>query len=105
MNMRRLITMLGVALGMCSLPLSAAEKGFVYTANEQGRSISVINISTGQVKTIPILISPHNVQISHDGRLLLAVGSLSDMTDDPKVAKDNKRGRLMIIDANTLAIE
>ena len=50
------------------------ESGFVYTADERGRSISAIDLSSGRVKTIATRIAPHNVQVSRDGRLLLVVG-------------------------------
>ena len=87
----------------------AAETEFVYTANEGGNSISAIDVGTGQVKNIVTPITPHNLQISRDSRLLLAVGAVADkaakqspmkMTDDGKMA----RGRLLIIDAVTLAL-
>ena len=92
-------------------PLSAQpmprveERGFVYTADERGNSVSVIDLSTGQVKTIPVRISPHNVQVSRDGRLLLVVGMLgTNMSDDQSsTAKRGhaamQRGRLLIFDA------
>ena len=101
------IGLLSLALGICRLPLAAAEEGFVYTANERGNSISAIDVGTGQVKTIVTRITPHNVQVSRDGRLLLAVGPVADMTAKMKMTDDDKmeRGRLLIIDAATLAIE
>lgn len=96
-------------------PAVAATEGFVYTANERGNSISAIDIGTGQVRTIATSFTPHNVQISRDGRWLLAVGSAAEMTanktamdmsaggkaDDGKTAP----GRLMIFDAATLGVE
>lgn len=47
---------------------------FVYTADEHGSSISAIDLAGGHVATVPIPISPHNVQITADGKRLLAVG-------------------------------
>ena len=96
-------------------PAVASKEGFVYTANERGSSISAIDIGTGQVRTIATPFTPHNVQISRDGRWLLAVGRVADMTanktamgmgdsgktDGGKAAP----GRLMILDAETLAVE
>ena len=49
--------------------------GTVYSANEGDGSISAITLSTGAVRTIDIPVVPHNVQISPDGKLLLAVGT------------------------------
>ncbi len=60
------------------VPVRAAssEEGFVYTANEDG-TLSAIDLSTGQVKSIATRISAHNVQVSRDGCLLLAVAGHS----------------------------
>ncbi|MGB3940310.1 MAG: YncE family protein [Candidatus Manganitrophaceae bacterium] len=90
-------------------PTVMTEGGFVYTADEQGNSVTVIDLSTRQIKDIALPISPHNVQVSHDGRLLLVVGSVAAMTanqspmKEPDAAK-MARGRLLIIDAETLAV-
>ena len=72
-------------------PISS-EQGFVYTANERGNSISVIELSTGQVKDVPLRISPHNAQISHDGRLLFIVGMVAGtkMADDHSSAGERQ---------------
>src|SRR3990170_7337432 len=79
-----------------------SETGFVYTANERGNSISVIDLSTGQVKDIATRITPHNVQVSRDGRRLLAVGPVTVMTGNQSPMKMNDdgemaRGRLLIL--------
>ena len=92
-----------------SAPKAISETGFVYTANEGGNSISVIDLSTGQVKDIATRISPHNVQVSRDGRLLLAVGTVAAMTGNQSPMKMNdddkmERGRLLILDAESMAI-
>lgn len=47
----------------------------VYSANEGDGSISAIELRTGAASTTAISIMPHNVQISPDGQVLLAVGS------------------------------
>jgi YVTN family beta-propeller protein len=54
---------------------AAGLTGTVYTANEQGNSISAIALADGSVQTVALTISPHNVQISRDGGRLLAVGT------------------------------
>jgi YVTN family beta-propeller protein len=56
--------------------------GFVYTADEHGNSVSAIELRTGAVETAPVPISPHNIQITRDGRRLLAVGSPLDEGHD-----------------------
>ncbi len=55
-----------------SLPTELA--GFVFTADEAGNSISRIDLSDGSVTTVSVPIAPHNVDLSADGRWLLAVG-------------------------------
>ena len=91
-----------------SAPAVTPEAGFVYTANERGNSISVIDLSTEQVKDIGTPISPHNVQVSRDGRLLLAVGSVAAKPGDQSSMKmdsgsEMERGRLLIFEAQTIA--
>ena len=93
-----------------SAPTVMPEAGFVYTADERGNAISVIDLSTGQVKDIVVPISPHNLQVSRDGRLLLAVGSVAAMTGNQSQMKMNdgdkmERGRLLILNAETMAVE
>lgn len=89
----------------------AQEKGFVYTADQRANSISMIDLSTGMVKSARLPISPHNVQVSHDGRLLLIVGMPAgvDMSEDKSgMAMPSKkampRGRLLILNATTMSI-
>ena len=87
-----------------------SEEGVVYTANERGNSISAIDVGSGHVTTIATAFTPHNVQISRDGRLLLAVGSVAQTLatkSQMKMADRGKmmRGRLLILDATTLAAD
>lgn len=91
-------------------PKVMSKEGFVYTANEKANTISVIDVGAGQVKNIATRITPHNVQISRDGRLLLAVGPVAAMTANPPLMNMTDtdkmvRGRLLIIDAKTLAVD
>ena len=83
-----LASSLVAALGGCTsapssgAPMAAAAplssgSGFVYSANEGEDSISRIDLATGRVMTLPVLVTPHNVQISRDGRRLFAVGSMA----------------------------
>jgi YVTN family beta-propeller protein len=104
-----IIGLLGLAFAVWRPPIVSAAEGFVYTANERGNSISAIDVSSGQVKNIGTRITPHNVQASRDGRLLLAVGPVADMTANQSPMKMTDaakmaRGRLLIIDAETLAV-
>jgi YVTN family beta-propeller protein len=90
-------------------PTVMPESGFVYTADERDNSITVIDLSTGQVKSIATSISPHNVQVSLDGRLLLAVGAIEK--DNAQGGRGHgemggaERGRLLILDTGGLSVE
>lgn len=59
--------------------------GTVYSANEGGNSISAINLGTGAVTTVSLPVAPHNVDLTPDGALLLAVG-------EPAAAADHGAG-------------
>lgn len=74
----------------------------LFTADEQGRSISVINPETGQVETTRIAVSPHNVQVSSDGRSLFAVGASAPQGPDGEAEMDGP-GRLLIFDASAVS--
>ncbi|WP_293811756.1 YncE family protein [uncultured Bosea sp.] len=57
-----------------SLGAASARAGTIFVANENGQSVSIIDTRTSRTTTVAIPISPHNVDISADGRLLLATG-------------------------------
>jgi YVTN family beta-propeller protein len=60
---------------LCAASFALAQTtGFVFTANEAANSVSRIELSTGKVDTVPLPLSPHNVDISGPGRPLLVVG-------------------------------
>jgi YVTN family beta-propeller protein len=59
--------------GEATAALGQAE-GTVYSANEGGNSISALDLGSGSVNTVPIPVAPHNVDLTPDGKLLLAVG-------------------------------
>jgi DNA-binding beta-propeller fold protein YncE len=56
--------------------------GYVYTADEHGNSLSAIDLAAGQVETVAIPMSPHNVQVTPDGTRVLAVGVPAAGDDD-----------------------
>lgn len=80
----------------------APESGFVYTADERGRSISVVDLSSGWVKTLGTRIAPHNVQVSRDGRLLLVVGEAvaeaEGVVGGHAAMEGSERGELLVFD-------
>src|SRR5512145_262815 len=72
--------------------------GTVYTANELGNSISAIGLADGGVETVALPISPHNVQITHDRKRLLAVGVVADQHGHAH----GDAGSLLVIDPDRL---
>lgn len=49
--------------------------GTVYSADEGSSTISAIDLGSGAVRGIPVPVAPHNVDLTPDGRFLLAVGT------------------------------
>ena len=74
--------------------------GAVYTADERGNSISAIDLASGKVTTVPVPVSPHNVQITADGALLLAVGE--PVNDDHGHGTKAVKGQLLVFASNNL---
>ena len=83
---KRIALLLGSAGLALSLTLSAGETatkrialaGLVFTADELGSTVSRVDLFSGAVTTVPVGVSPHNVQITADGRTLLVVGTKSE---------------------------
>ncbi len=79
--MRRQRLALGFIAAVLGQPLiagavpGASIHGHVFTANEQGNSVSRIDLSSGQVATVSLPIAPHNVQATPDMAKLLIVGT------------------------------
>ncbi|MEQ6292459.1 cytochrome D1 domain-containing protein [Vogesella sp. GCM10023246] len=63
-----------LACSLLAATAQAAPSGTVFTANERGNSISQLDLATGSVATVAVDIAPHNVQVTPDGKRLLAVG-------------------------------
>ena len=57
-----------------SLGAASARADTIFVANENGQRVSIIDTETSKTITVAIPISPHNVDITQDGRLLLATG-------------------------------
>ena len=82
--------------------------GTVYSANEGGNSISAIDLGTGSVETVDVGVSPHNVDLTPDGNLLLAVGSPAadhahGSDDDGHADTDAGGGVLVVLDPERLS--
>ena len=94
----------GVAFGQetAATPVSG---GFVYTADEYGNSVSAIDLATGRAQTVPVAISPHNIQITPDGKQLLAVGNpaAEGHGHDGAGQEGEGEGLLVVLDPDKLA--
>ena len=83
-------------------------RGTVYAANEGGNSISAIDLGTGSVDTVSIPVGPHNVDLTPDGKLLLAVGDPATEGDHESDGHGNgeeaaAEGLLVILDPQNIA--
>jgi YVTN family beta-propeller protein len=65
----------------------------IYTADEGQGTVSVFDMGRGPVATIAIGVNPHNVDLTPDGRTLLAVGVATHG------AGQHREGTLVLIDA------
>ncbi|WP_134724213.1 CopM family metallochaperone [Paracoccus luteus] len=79
--------------------------GTVWSADEGGSSISAIELGTGTVTTTPIPVAPHNVDLTPDGRVLLAVGTPAsgDHGDGHDHAGGDTAGLLVMLDPQDLS--
>ena len=66
------LTNVGLSQNLAAAPAIGASS--VFTANEEGRSISRIDIQSGTVQSIDLPVMPHNVDISAESRLVFVVG-------------------------------
>jgi len=97
---------LAVLLAFAAVPARSAgeavpDRGFVYTADEHGNSVSMIDLSSGRVTTVDLRITPHNLQISADRQRLLVTGPVAK--DGEGHPHGDERGRLLVFDAHDLA--
>ena len=79
-----------------------ASSGTIYTADEHGASISTIELGPGRVTRTPIPISPHNSQVSADGKRLLAVGPVTGAGHSGGHA-EAPAGKLVILSTSAIA--
>ncbi|MNZ80426.1 Lactonase, 7-bladed beta-propeller [compost metagenome] len=87
-----------VALGLLSalLASSPALAATVYVANERAGSLTVIDEKTRSTRTIAVDVLPHNVDLSHDGKILLIVGMPAAHGHG---VHGEQGGRLLVLDA------
>ena len=72
-----------VAAGLSQTPAAgpAFAPGSVFTANEEGGSLSRIDIQSGAVQSITLPVMPHNVDVSAEARLVFVVGLAANAGD------------------------
>lgn len=105
---RPMIAAAALALSVVAAHAASVPNGTVYSADEGDGSISAIALRTGTVRTVPIPIVPHNVQISPDGKTLLAVGGLKQGSQEHGSAEAKAQAQqhgdsaLLILDAGSL---
>lgn len=97
--------LVGLVLGASAAV--AGSTGYVFTANEEANSLSRIDLSTGQVETVPLPIVPHNVDVMGKGQPLLVVGPMADHgkagTDMAGMEGHGDAGLLAVLDPLDLA--
>ncbi|WP_180984227.1 hypothetical protein [Castellaniella caeni] len=69
-----LLASIALTLAAGAVQAATLPNGVVYSANEGDGSVSEITLRTGAVHTAKVSVIPHNVQISPDGKTVLAVG-------------------------------
>ncbi|WP_198475918.1 CopM family metallochaperone [Aquamicrobium zhengzhouense] len=79
--------------------------GTVYSADEGDSTISAIDLGSGAVTTVPIPVAPHNVDLTPDGRFLLAVGTPAsgDHGSEGHGHEGDAAGILVILDPRDLS--
>jgi len=89
--------------------VAASATGFVHSANEGEDSMNRIDLAISGVMTLPLPVTPHNVQISHGVGRLFVVGSMAGQMKmvaptaapgDATNAAAKEPGRLLIFDAH-----
>jgi YVTN family beta-propeller protein len=85
---------------MVFLGAAGAQADTIFVANENGQSVSIIDTETSKTRTVPIPISPHNVDITPDGRLLLATGMPAGASGGHAGHGPSDGGQLVLMDVS-----
>lgn len=88
----------GATLALAASAAMGAPSGVVYTANERDGSITRVQLETGAMQTSKLEITPHNVQVSPDGKRLLAVGVSSH--GNHGAAATGSKGKLLVMETS-----
>lgn len=81
-------------------PQAGEAQGYVLTADEQGNSVSRVDLTTKEVSTVALPIGPHNVQVTPDMQRLLVVGSPAEAGHGGHGGNHHGQspGRLLLLD-------
>lgn len=71
---RQVALALAVALSSASIAHAQASSGVVYTADENGNTVSRIDLRSGSVDIVPVPVLPHNIQFVPGRSLVLVAG-------------------------------
>jgi len=85
--------MVAVALSSVSLAYAQAPSGVVYTADENGNTISRIDLGSAKVDVVAVPIVPHNIQFVPGKKLVLVAGPpLKGVSGDHDAAGGGEHG-------------
>ena len=104
-KLRLALATFAVSFSVGIIHAATLPNGVVYSANEGDGSISEITLRTGDVRTTQITVVPHNVQISPDGKVILAVGTSKPESgghDEHGGADHHGEGGVLILDVNQM---
>ncbi len=93
------VSQIALAL-MISLGATGAQADTIFVANENGQSVSIIDAESSKTTTVSIPISPHNVDITADGRLLLATGMAAGGAGGHAGHGQSSAGQLVLMDVS-----
>ena len=86
-----LYTLTAAIAGMFLLGAAASASTTIYTADEGQGTVSILDLDKGPLATVAVGVSPHNVDVTPDGRLLLVVGVVAH-------GGGHREGALVLID-------
>lgn len=117
LRIRPLFVSIAIALAAGALQAATLPNGVVYSANDGDGSVSEITLRTGAVRTAKVSVIPHNVQISPDGKTVLAVAmppiagmaghdtgdkQAGEKTDTQASSQEDNNAKLLLIDASQI---
>lgn len=86
--------------------VAPARPSYVFTTDEGANALSRIELTTGEVRSFPLPIRPHNVQASADGSRVIVAGPVvtSGGGHEEHGSTSGMPGRLFVIDAQSMDV-